>query len=533
MPPPAQPLLTLVDGFNRGSPGGSLGANWSSPAFPNDAACILGGNIAQSNQAFSSSYYNAQTYDPRTSAAVESVVDIFSDWSVQLVGYLYSVGNHYRFVSDRNNNRLRLVVCKAGTDTTVHNTDGVYVPAGGRLRMWVEPTSGGTGLDIYCLYQNAAGGGPWTQAFPVYTDTTLLKTTCYIGMRLGPSGTGTDSGIDNIYGAQRSIATVITCTPSGGIRLGGSAPSSRSFAKTPSAGIALGGSRAAQLVRAHSPSGGIRLGGSAVSSVAKDSPVTAGIYLDGSVSSTRTFAETPSAGIRVGGSVVAQVVEASLLTGGIALGGSATSALSSIAFAYQWQRDNHGDGNFVDILGATTNIYTTALPDIGNRIRCRVTATYNAVSTAANSNILGPIIPTSIDCLPYGGIRFGGSASTGKTFASTRSGGIVLGGSRSATKTYANAPIGGIRLGGTVGYSVSRGFAPAGGIRFGGSPGLAPTSASTPTGGIRLAGRASAAYTFAKLPTGGIVLGGFAAVSMSGGGVTAGAPRRMLTGFGL
>ena len=51
-----------------------------------------------------------------------------------------------------------------------------------------------------------------------------------------------------------------------------------------------------------------------------------------------------------------------------------------ITYTYQWKRD------FLDILGATNSTYTTVLADLGEKIRCFVTATNIVGSASASSN---------------------------------------------------------------------------------------------------------------------------------------------------
>lgn len=60
-------------------------------------------------------------------------------------------------------------------------------------------------------------------------------------------------------------------------------------------------------------------------------------------------------------------------------------------YTRQWQRDNHRNGVFADIAGATDVSYTLTADDLDNDIRCVVTATNAYGSTAANSNVVGPV----------------------------------------------------------------------------------------------------------------------------------------------
>ncbi len=61
------------------------------------------------------------------------------------------------------------------------------------------------------------------------------------------------------------------------------------------------------------------------------------------------------------------------------------------SFTYQWQRDTAGNLSFSDILGATSNHYVLDHQEVGNKVRCVVTATSDSGSTTANSNAVGLI----------------------------------------------------------------------------------------------------------------------------------------------
>lgn len=60
-------------------------------------------------------------------------------------------------------------------------------------------------------------------------------------------------------------------------------------------------------------------------------------------------------------------------------------------FAYQWQRDGHGDGVFSNIAAATSASYVLVDADDLCQVRCVVTATNAGGSASANSNALGPV----------------------------------------------------------------------------------------------------------------------------------------------
>lgn len=62
--------------------------------------------------------------------------------------------------------------------------------------------------------------------------------------------------------------------------------------------------------------------------------------------------------------------------------------LDASTFAYQWQRDVAGNGVFTSIIGQTANTHTIDAADVGNQVRCRVTATNAFGSTAGFSNAI-------------------------------------------------------------------------------------------------------------------------------------------------
>lgn len=64
---------------------------------------------------------------------------------------------------------------------------------------------------------------------------------------------------------------------------------------------------------------------------------------------------------------------------------------SPSSYAYQWQRDTASNGIFSNIGSATANTYLLVQADIGNQLRCVVTATNGSGSVPANSNTVGPV----------------------------------------------------------------------------------------------------------------------------------------------
>jgi hypothetical protein len=176
------PVAAVLDYFS-GTPGNPLGANWSGPCTTSDGNPIIGGNVAQSlgNNGAASAYWNKKSYNFATQA-VETWVEEHGQ-NVQLIGYFISLDNHIRFVADYVNHRLRLIVRKAGVDSNVHQTDGYTLPTEGGMWIWVEPNAT-AGLDIYCMYCEVYSSPTWIMAWPVYTDTTLARSTGYTGFRM-------------------------------------------------------------------------------------------------------------------------------------------------------------------------------------------------------------------------------------------------------------------------------------------------------------------------------------------------------------
>ena len=62
-----------------------------------------------------------------------------------------------------------------------------------------------------------------------------------------------------------------------------------------------------------------------------------------------------------------------------------------VAYEYHWQRCSAGGGECADIPGAVAGRYTLAGPDVGHRIRVRVTATNPSGTGQATSDPTGPI----------------------------------------------------------------------------------------------------------------------------------------------
>lgn len=55
--------------------------------------------------------------------------------------------------------------------------------------------------------------------------------------------------------------------------------------------------------------------------------------------------------------------------------GTWTSVDAVTTYAYQWQADDAGDGNFVDISGATDDQFTPVVGNVGDALRLEITAT--------------------------------------------------------------------------------------------------------------------------------------------------------------
>ena len=66
---------------------------------------------------------------------------------------------------------------------------------------------------------------------------------------------------------------------------------------------------------------------------------------------------------------------------------------SPMTFTYQWQRCDANGLNCADIAGATGRTYLVQTPDVGNRLRVRVTATNSTGNSTANSQPTQPVTP--------------------------------------------------------------------------------------------------------------------------------------------
>lgn len=61
------------------------------------------------------------------------------------------------------------------------------------------------------------------------------------------------------------------------------------------------------------------------------------------------------------------------------------------SYAYQWQSSPDGEDDWADIASATTNAYEPVVGDVGDYIRCIVTATGAGGAASAASNVVGPV----------------------------------------------------------------------------------------------------------------------------------------------
>lgn len=141
-----------------------------------------------------------------------------------------------------------------------------------------------------------------------------------------------------------------------------------------------------------------------------------------SLSSTRIAAH--AAGIGAGpapANTVAPAVTGTTQTGSALSTTNGTWSNTPTGFSYQWQRDVAENGVFSNIGSATSSSYTLVSADLGNDVRCVVTATNAGGSTSANSNAVGPITsppaaPVNTGTPSAGGITavgFGVSTSNG------------------------------------------------------------------------------------------------------------------------
>ena len=301
------------------------------------------------------------------------------------------------------------------------------------------------------LYRTSDGGNN-TWVAPVVCEANITGSGLSAWMNSGTLAFmyGDTTGTPKVYRYDRvAFANTITATPSGGIQLGGQKTYQRILARTQTGGLQLGGS----------------------------------------VARSRTLGRTPTAGL--------------------VLGGQAQTVVGGITYAYQWQRDNQGGGVWSNIAGATGNVYTTGVADVGCRIRCVVTATDLTGSRNATSNLVGPVTPQSINLAPSGGLVLGGSRVTARTLTRSSSGGVQLGGQVVVTRVVAPPAVyGGLVLGGQVTILRALVKAPAGGVRLGGSLVVSGSRSRLPVGGIVLGGTAATTKAFGYPRSGGLVLGG-------------------------
>lgn len=110
--------------------------------------------------------------------------------------------------------------------------------------------------------------------------------------------------------------------------------------------------------------------------------------------------------------------------------GTWTGDVSS-GYAYQWQRDGFGDLTFANIPGATSSTYVQTITDVDCNVRCVVTATGTGGSTAANSNVVGPVYACQI-CTVNPVIS--GGVTVGNLLTTTN--GTWVGGKAALVQTY-------------------------------------------------------------------------------------------------
>jgi hypothetical protein len=82
-----------------------------------------------------------------------------------------------------------------------------------------------------------------------------------------------------------------------------------------------------------------------------------------------------------------------------------------MTFAYQWQRCDANGASCTDLAGATGRTYVVQTPDVGRRLRVRVTATNATGSASANSQPTAPVTPPE-GATPLSGGRFSIPASS-------------------------------------------------------------------------------------------------------------------------
>lgn len=82
-----------------------------------------------------------------------------------------------------------------------------------------------------------------------------------------------------------------------------------------------------------------------------------------------------------------------------------------MTFAYQWQRCDVNGANCVDLAGATGPTYAVQTPDVGNRLRARVTATNSDGNSSASSQPTAQVTPPE-GATPVSGGRYSIPASS-------------------------------------------------------------------------------------------------------------------------
>lgn len=111
-------------------------------------------------------------------------------------------------------------------------------------------------------------------------------------------------------------------------------------------------------------------------------------------------------------------ISGSTVVGGTLSATTGTWLGANLTYAYQWQRCDSAGANCTTIAGATGSSYTTASPDIGNRVRVRVIATQNARSSQATSAATSTITtPPPVNTTPP---DITGATQTGATLTATR-----------------------------------------------------------------------------------------------------------------
>lgn len=115
-----------------------------------------------------------------------------------------------------------------------------------------------------------------------------------------------------------------------------------------------------------------------------------------------------TSGTAIPANSVAPVVTGNVATGQVLTVSTGTwTGAPAPTFAYQWQRSANGGVSWSAISGATSSTYTVQTADIGDLLRCNVTATNSAGSASAAAAAVGPAIeasPTNTVAPVVGGI---------------------------------------------------------------------------------------------------------------------------------